>query len=146
VVEPGTLVIVGSLQLGCISLLAARVAASPSSAELSDMLDGLRIASLSVAERVQGLYGFELEPEVRDWLDNLSDSDCRRVDEVCETPPSGSLAFAGKGSFRRARSRETGARCTKTEGSVARVARQAAARDRSSRRNYPREQDEMKSG
>jgi hypothetical protein len=43
----------------------------------------LRIISLSVTERVQGLYGFELEPEVRDWLDNLSDSDYRRVDEVC---------------------------------------------------------------
>ena len=29
------------------------------------------------------LYGFELEPEVRDWLDSLSDSDYKRVDEVC---------------------------------------------------------------
>ena len=47
------------------------------------MPDGLRVASLSVTERVQGLYGFELEPEVRDWLDNLSDSDYKRVDEVC---------------------------------------------------------------
>jgi hypothetical protein len=28
----------------------------------------------------RGLYGFELEPEVRDWLDNLSDSDYKRVD------------------------------------------------------------------
>lgn len=28
------------------------------------------------------LYGFELEPEVRDWLDDLSDSDFKRVDEV----------------------------------------------------------------
>jgi protein-L-isoaspartate O-methyltransferase len=24
-----------------------------------------------------------LEPEVRDWLDSLSNSDCKRVDEVC---------------------------------------------------------------
>jgi len=32
---------------------------------------------------VRGLYGFELEPEVRDWLDNLSYSDYKRVDEVC---------------------------------------------------------------
>jgi hypothetical protein len=31
---------------------------------------------------VRELYGFELEPEVRDWLDNLSDSDFKRVDEV----------------------------------------------------------------
>ena len=29
------------------------------------------------------LYCFELEPEVRDWLDSLSDSDFKRVDEVC---------------------------------------------------------------
>ena len=29
------------------------------------------------------LYSFELEPEVRDWLDSLSDSDYKRVDEVC---------------------------------------------------------------
>jgi hypothetical protein len=32
---------------------------------------------------MRGLYGFELEPEVRDWLDSLGDSDCKRVDEVC---------------------------------------------------------------
>ncbi len=29
------------------------------------------------------MYDFELEPEVRDWLDGLSDSDFKRVDEVC---------------------------------------------------------------
>jgi len=29
------------------------------------------------------LHDFELEPEVRDWLDSLSDSDCKRLDEVC---------------------------------------------------------------
>jgi hypothetical protein len=29
------------------------------------------------------LYDFELEPEVRDWLDSLSDSDFKRVDELC---------------------------------------------------------------
>lgn len=33
--------------------------------------------------RASGLYDFELEPEVRDWLDSLSDSDFKRVDEVC---------------------------------------------------------------
>ena len=32
---------------------------------------------------IRELYGFELEPEVRDWLDSLSDSDFKRVDEVC---------------------------------------------------------------
>ena len=29
------------------------------------------------------LYDFELEPEVRDWLDSLSQIDFKRVDEVC---------------------------------------------------------------
>ena len=32
---------------------------------------------------IRHLYDFELEPEVRDWLDSLSDSDFKRVDEVC---------------------------------------------------------------
>ena len=38
------------------------------------------------------LYRFELEPEVRDWLDSLSDSDFKRVDEV-----AGMLAAKGPG-------------------------------------------------
>lgn len=33
--------------------------------------------------RIRRLYDFELEPEVRDWLDSFSDSDFKRVDEVC---------------------------------------------------------------
>ena len=33
--------------------------------------------------RIRRLHDFELEPEVRDWLDSLSDSDYKRVDEVC---------------------------------------------------------------
>jgi hypothetical protein len=37
----------------------------------------------SVRDRQRHLYDFELEPEVRDWLDSLSDSDFKRVDEVC---------------------------------------------------------------
>jgi hypothetical protein len=37
----------------------------------------------SVSDRIRRLYDFELEPEVRDWLDSLSDSDFKRVDEVC---------------------------------------------------------------
>ena len=39
-----------------------------------------------------GAVPFELEPEVRDWLDGLSDSDFKRVDEVC-----GMLAEKGTG-------------------------------------------------
>jgi hypothetical protein len=30
---------------------------------------------------VRELYGFEIEPEVREWLDKLSASDFKRVDE-----------------------------------------------------------------
>jgi hypothetical protein len=36
-----------------------------------------------VSKRTRKLYDFELEPEVRDWLDSLSDSDFKRPDEVC---------------------------------------------------------------
>jgi hypothetical protein len=35
-----------------------------------------------VSDQIRRLHDFELEPEVRDWLDNLSDSDFKRVDEV----------------------------------------------------------------
>ena len=33
--------------------------------------------------RIRRLHDVELEPEVRDWLASLSDSDFKRVDEVC---------------------------------------------------------------
>ncbi len=36
-----------------------------------------------MSDRTQLLYDFELEPEVRDWLDSLTDSEFKRVDEVC---------------------------------------------------------------
>ena len=36
-----------------------------------------------MTDQTRRLYDFELEPEVRDWLDSLTDSDFRRVDEVC---------------------------------------------------------------
>jgi hypothetical protein len=36
-----------------------------------------------VSDRIRHLRDFELEPEVRDWLDSLNDSDFKRVDEVC---------------------------------------------------------------
>jgi hypothetical protein len=42
-----------------------------------------RLTWPSVSDRIRRLYDFELEPEVRDWLDGLSDSDFKRVDEVC---------------------------------------------------------------
>jgi hypothetical protein len=41
------------------------------------------VSLLTVIKSTRELYGFELEPEVRDWLDSLSDSDYMRVDEVC---------------------------------------------------------------
>lgn len=37
----------------------------------------------SVHEQSWDLLRLELEPEVRDWLDSLNDSDFKRVDEVC---------------------------------------------------------------
>jgi hypothetical protein len=43
-----------------------------------------------VSGTIRCLYDFELEPEVRDWLDSLSDSDFKRV-EVCGM-------LAGKGA------------------------------------------------
>jgi hypothetical protein len=36
-----------------------------------------------VTDGTRKLRGLELEPEVRDWLDSLSDSDFKRADEVC---------------------------------------------------------------
>jgi hypothetical protein len=36
-----------------------------------------------VSGRIRRLHDLKLEPEVRDWLDSLSDSDFKRVDEVC---------------------------------------------------------------
>jgi hypothetical protein len=36
-----------------------------------------------VSYSTRPLYRFELEPEVRDWLSRLTDSDFKRVDEVC---------------------------------------------------------------
>jgi len=45
-----------------------------------------------VSDQNRELYRVELEPEVRDWLDGLSDSDFKRVDEVC-----GMLAEKGTG-------------------------------------------------
>jgi hypothetical protein len=32
-----------------------------------------------VSSRIRRLHDFELEPEVRDWLDSLSDSDFKRL-------------------------------------------------------------------
>ncbi len=45
-----------------------------------------------VSDTGRELYRFELEPEVRDWLDSLSHSDFKRVDEV-----AGMLAVKGTG-------------------------------------------------
>jgi hypothetical protein len=60
-----------------------------------------KVASPSVTDRMRELYGFELEPEVRDWLDSLSDSDFKRVDEVCgllaEKAPSSAAVVGPSG-------------------------------------------------
>lgn len=42
-----------------------------------------RLPCPSVSDRIWHLYDFELEPEISEWLDSLSDSDFKRVDEVC---------------------------------------------------------------
>jgi hypothetical protein len=36
-----------------------------------------------VSDQIGRPFHFELEPEVREWLDNLSDGDFKRVGEVC---------------------------------------------------------------
>jgi hypothetical protein len=36
-----------------------------------------------VSNQTRRLHDFELEPEVRGWLDGLGDNDFKRVDEVC---------------------------------------------------------------
>lgn len=49
------------------------------------------IPGMSVAGRTEPgmdgnarrLHQFEIEPEVRDWLDRLDDSGFKRVDELC---------------------------------------------------------------
>ena len=50
------------------------------------------VTGVSDRHRHRQLYSFELEPEVRDWLDSLSGSDFKRVDEV-----AGMLAKKGPG-------------------------------------------------
>jgi len=68
---------------------AKSVAANVTSAAPSITADGVSASisavgdPASVSGRIRRLYEFELEPEVRDWLDSLSDSDFKRVDEVC---------------------------------------------------------------
>ena len=56
------------------------------------MLSAAANTVTGVSEQSRILYNFELEPEVRDWLESLSDSDFKRVDEVC-----GMLAEKGAG-------------------------------------------------
>jgi hypothetical protein len=41
------------------------------------------VSTLPGVNDTRRLYQFELEPEVRSWLDGLSDSDYKRVDVVC---------------------------------------------------------------
>jgi hypothetical protein len=44
---------------------------------------------LSVTDSTRSLHGFELESEVRDWLDSLSDSDCKLTHRGVSTRPGG---------------------------------------------------------
>jgi hypothetical protein len=56
------------------------------------MLSALVSTVTGVSEQRRELHRFDLEPEVRDWLDSLTDSEFKRVDEVC-----GMLAEKGTG-------------------------------------------------
>ena len=47
------------------------------------MLSAVVSTVTGVSDQSRELYHFELEPEIRDWLDSLSDSDFKRIDEVC---------------------------------------------------------------
>ncbi len=60
-----------------------------------------RVIQRSVSGRIRRLYDFELEPEVRDWLDSLSDSDFKRVDEVCGLLAEKGTELGGPWSRRR---------------------------------------------
>jgi len=59
---------------------------SPSSASSAGRMAAMtgRLACSAGVYRFRTiLYDFELEPEVREWLESLGDSDFRRADEVC---------------------------------------------------------------
>lgn len=56
-----------------------------------------------MSEISRSLYRFELEPEVRDWLSRLSDSDFKRVDEVCGLLAEKGTALGGPWSDHLAR-------------------------------------------
>jgi hypothetical protein len=65
-----------------------------------------------VSGRIRRLYDFELEPEVRDWLDSLSDSDFKRVDEVCGMLAEKGTELAARGRIIwRVRSGSCGSGC-----------------------------------
>jgi hypothetical protein len=55
------------------------------------------VTGVSDRNRHRQLYRFELEPEVRDWLDSLSDSDFKRVDEVAGMLAEKGPGWAGRG-------------------------------------------------
>lgn len=52
-----------------------------------------------VSDQNRVLYRFELEPEVRDWLDGLSDSDFKRVDEICGMLAEEAPGLAARGQI-----------------------------------------------
>jgi hypothetical protein len=50
-----------------------------------------------VSGRIRRLHDVELEPQVRDWLASLSDTDYKRVDEVCGMLAEKAPNSAGRG-------------------------------------------------
>lgn len=62
--------------------------------------------------RIRCLHDFELEPEVRDWLDSLSDHDFKRVDQVCGMLAEKGTELGGPGlTISRVRSGSCGSGC-----------------------------------
>jgi hypothetical protein len=65
-------------------------------------LRGLSAAAGTVTRMIgprRELHRFELEPEVREWLDGLSDSDYKRVDEVAGLLAERARESAGRGTI-----------------------------------------------
>jgi len=50
-----------------------------------------------VSGRIRRLHDFELEPEVRDWLDSLSDSDYKRSTRSAACSPRKAPNSAARG-------------------------------------------------
>jgi hypothetical protein len=74
------------------ALSGTRAARAPCAGQHAESATVSTVTGVNDRDQHRQLYRFELEPEVRDWLDSLSDSDFKRADEV-----AGMLAEKGTG-------------------------------------------------